>query len=368
MDLLDSPSFNVVLAHSSSRSFEVSLFIFPSDSDRPIAIYGTGGFASCLIALLSRCDRGVERVFDGDETRWGESFHGIRIENPEALRDWKRGDGILVVASSAFREIGLRLEDLGLREGEDFVDGVRFAMESEYLAQQVGLSSLRGCHRGRRAFLVGNGPSLTMEDLDRLNGEICFAANKIFLAYEATDWRPRYYCCCDPQVSINIRDRIRDLDATKFLANATCFYGERVENGFVLPYYYRNRPPMGDRPRFSVDPASGLYDGGTVIYMMMQLAYFMGVRELYLIGVDHSFSLPAGAEGALLPGGGDNHFHPDYRPEGEKWCRPDFAYVNRAFEYARDFLDQRGVKVINVSRRSALDVFPRADLESVLGG
>ena len=56
------------------------------------------------------------------------------------------------------------------------------------------LKALEDIHRGRRAFIVANGPSLRTEDLDRLKSEVTFASNKIHLAYDETDWRPIYLC------------------------------------------------------------------------------------------------------------------------------------------------------------------------------
>ena len=44
------------------------------------------------------------------------------------------------------------------------------------------LKALKDCHRGRRAVIVGNGPSLNVADLERLKDEITFASNKIYLA------------------------------------------------------------------------------------------------------------------------------------------------------------------------------------------
>ena len=40
--------------------------------------------------------------------------------------------------------------------------------------------NLKNKFKNKRCFIVGNGPSLTVQDLDRLVGEDCFAANLIF--------------------------------------------------------------------------------------------------------------------------------------------------------------------------------------------
>lgn len=327
-------------------------------------VYGVGGMGAGLLKILRRWDLEPLYFVDSAAETWGKKFEGVKIVSPEeSALVCQREKTLIIVASSFVAEISETLSGLGLKEGVDFVDAVRFAVKEDYETLDTRFSGYRDLHAGMRAFLVGNGPSLRMEDLDRLQGEVCFAANKIFLAYESTRWRPSYYCVCDPQVSILNQERIREVDTPKFLANSSCFYGEQFENGFVLPYFFRNRTIAGKEPRFSENPMEGIFDGGSVIYMMMQLAYFMGIRELYLIGLDHSFDIPKTAKGALLPGGGTNHFHPDYRPKGELWSRPDFDYMERAYAHAKAFFENKGGAIYNASRKSALTVYPRVDFD-----
>ena len=57
--------------------------------------------------------------------------------------------------------------------------------------------SLKNKFKNKRCFIVGNGPSLTVQDLDRLVGEDCFAANLIFKIFDKTKWRPKFYCIQD---------------------------------------------------------------------------------------------------------------------------------------------------------------------------
>jgi len=39
--------------------------------------------------------------------------------------------------------------------------------------------SLKDIHKGQRGFIIGNGPSLQMSDLDLLVGDVSIASNKI---------------------------------------------------------------------------------------------------------------------------------------------------------------------------------------------
>ena len=46
------------------------------------------------------------------------------------------------------------------------------------------LVALKKCCPGQRCFIVGNGPSLTIEDLEKIKNEFCFAANRIYTLYD----------------------------------------------------------------------------------------------------------------------------------------------------------------------------------------
>ena len=70
---------------------------------------------------------------------------------------------------------------------------------------------LKDIHKGGRGFIIGTGPSLQIEDLDLLKNEVTFACNKIYLAFNQTEWRPTYYSVLDILVAehnANIIDQL----------------------------------------------------------------------------------------------------------------------------------------------------------------
>ena len=46
------------------------------------------------------------------------------------------------------------------------------------------LAELKDIHKGRRAFIIGNGPSLKQTDLSKLKNEITFGMNRIYLLFD----------------------------------------------------------------------------------------------------------------------------------------------------------------------------------------
>ncbi|MCB1396692.1 MAG: DUF115 domain-containing protein [Rhodobacter sp.] len=238
-------------------------------------------------------------------------------------------------------------------------------------ANILAVASLRGRHTGRRAVIVGNGPSLRISDLDRLKSDITFASNKIFLAYDQTGWRPTYYSVEDHLVLENSREQIERLGgSTKiFPSNMRDFRYHASDTIFVPllpPKSFSD--PLSDPafPAFGQELTQGIGWGSTVVYSQIQLALYMGCSDIVLIGLDHSYDLPDTKVGnAYVAAGERNHFHPDYRRPGEVWHQPNIEVLEVSFARARAVCEARNVPIINASRESRLDVFERADFETL---
>lgn len=238
-------------------------------------------------------------------------------------------------------------------------------------SNRMMLSLLKNRHKGKRAVVIGNGPSLEIADLDRLKTEITFASNKIYLAYGQTKWRPTYYSVEDSLVIQNNQRAIADLDGSiKIFPDTVRAFG--FTDGKAI--YPRLLPPKSfqepladpDFPGFSDDLCQGLCWGSTITYSQIQMAIHMGCNEIILIGVDHSYTLPKIKEGNIYHYEGEqNHFHPEYRTAGEKWHQPNLEVLEVSYRKARDFCAARDIRILNASRKTCLDVFERSDFDTL---
>jgi len=231
------------------------------------------------------------------------------------------------------------------------------------------LRKLKGAHRGKRCFILGNGPSLSLDDIRKIKDEVTFSSNRIYLLFDQTDWRPTFYTSEDHRVLEQNSDEISNLvGMTKLIPNAGAdllnLNGGEIIFKLCYPVDVLNPLKDDDFPLFSFDASKMVYWGSTVVYTQMQLAAHMGFTEIYLIGVDHSYVVPKEKDGYMcISEGEQNHFHPDYRKPGEKWNPPMLDVLFRSYSRAREICETRGVKIYNATRGGKLEIFERKSLE-----
>ena len=230
------------------------------------------------------------------------------------------------------------------------------------------IKALKNKHKGKRAFIIGNGPSLKIEDLDKLKNEITFASNKIYLAFDQTDWRPVYYSVIDIMVAQNNSEKIKNLKLPNQIFTKQLFSYFDSNNIYITNKQNSNNQEYG----FSQNLLEGSLPGYTVLFFQMQLAYYMGIQEIYLIGTDFSFSISKQINEKSINGeilleqeNENNHFHPDYRQPGEKWTYPKLEEQKQAFKAANDFFNSKRYKIKNASRKTKLKVFPLVNFDDL---
>lgn len=231
------------------------------------------------------------------------------------------------------------------------------------------LEALRGKHEGQRVIVMGNGPSLSKVDFDDLNGWVTLASNKIFLAFDQCDWRPTYFSSEDDLVIMQNKDRLRskiDERSTVVMPYICKAYDPELYADVFFGYSFRK---LFDREQhFGTDAFRELYNGFSIVYTQIQLAMFMGAREIALIGVDFSFKTDTEKSkgGELVGGGAVNHFVKNYRKVGERWNLPMLDKQEISFALAEAESAKRGVKIYNCTPGSKLDVFERLPLEDFM--
>ena len=224
------------------------------------------------------------------------------------------------------------------------------------------LGRFHGRHRGQRCFIMGNGPSLGQMDLAPLANEITFGLNRIYLLFDRLPFRPSYFVAVNELVLGQFADDIRRLPMPKFLN-----WNQRRHFAQDDPSTCFVKTRLGLHDTFGDDPRHPLSAGGTVTYVALQLAYFMGFSEVILIGVDHSFAdtgTPNTTE-VRRAERDENHFHPDYFPKGSKWQLPDLLRSEMAYALARRAFEADGRRVLDATEGGQCPVFERAAFDAL---
>ena len=69
--------------------------------------------------------------------------------------------------------------------------------------------NLEGAFKGKRVFIVGNGPSLNKHDLSLLKDEYSIAVNGIFYKTKSEGYKPTFYVVEDRHV---MQDNLKEID------------------------------------------------------------------------------------------------------------------------------------------------------------
>ena len=229
------------------------------------------------------------------------------------------------------------------------------------------IRSLKDAKKGQRCFIIGNGPSLTTDDLNILKNEDTFAFNRIYFMFDKTDWRTTYYMCVDTGVLGMNLSEIEKLDLPVIILSdiARKSVKKQTDNIHYLYDYSRfkiNRWGF-DPPYISEEVSDHCCFCFTVTYDAIQLAIYMGYSKLYLLGVDHNYSVKVDAKGHVIK---DDSVK-DYFEGLEKTAITAMNYeaTTTAFKVARKYCDSHDIIIKNATRGGKLDVFERVSFDSL---
>jgi hypothetical protein len=231
------------------------------------------------------------------------------------------------------------------------------------------LLALRNRYAGRRAFVIGNGPSLRDTDVRKLRDEVTIGSNGIFLLFEETGFQPTFYTVEDRLVAEDRASTINHLTGMIKVFPMDLRGWLEPDEDTIYVNFLRQYPSF---PHFSADFVRKVYFGGTVTFLNLQLAYYLGAREVYLIGVDHSYQPPAEVDdqegNVILSRSEDvNHFDPNYFGPGFRWHDPKVDRMEQAYREAKDFFETHDGRIHNATVGGKLEVFPRVEYIQALG-
>ena len=242
-----------------------------------------------------------------------------------------------------------------------------FYFSSKKLAFDTNAAAIekyRNIHQGNRCFIIGTGPSLALSDIELIRNEITVGMNSIVKLFDKTSWRPTYYFIQD----IFAYDALAPLEKwfkgseTKLFLGQLCNTRQEDQKyqRFIHRPYHDSWQRLFNGPPFSEQCERYVYDGRTIAYTAMQFAAFMGIEEIYLLGVDCNYQKRK-----------DNHM------SGLSLSHDNAAFIADSHDVqlnamlltyakAEAWSREHGFRIFNASRGGNLDIFERVKLEDIL--
>lgn len=209
-----------------------------------------------------------------------------------------------------------------------------------------------------RCWIIGNGTSLNLTDVDMIAGQFSIACNRINLLYPEKNWRPDVYVHPEslapdiPYIQENIDLGIECYIGEHFqpdIKDAPNVHWIKDCHHHLLPFYSDELPDEWHFPQTCTF-------GGSV-NVAMQIAVLKGYDELILLGCD-----------LLYKTRNRSHFSPAYEHGGEQ--APFFAARNAFYGHiqALNYIRRKHlpVKVYNATPGGALELWERVRFEDVV--
>jgi len=226
------------------------------------------------------------------------------------------------------------------------------------------LAALKDAYRGKRCFIIGNGPSLRETDISKLKGEYTFGMNRVYLAFD--DWG------FQTSFLVSVNDLVIEQCVADFLAlEMPRFFSWRSRKFFEpsnlpisqLPTFLHT---TYTGPKFASDARGRLWEGATVTNVCLQLAFHMGFSQAILIGVDHSYAAKGKPNTTVVSEGEDrSHFDPRYFGKGFRWQLPDLDTSEQGYWLARQAYEAAGRSVLDATIGGQLRIFPKVEYLSL---
>lgn len=267
-----------------------------------------------------------------------------------------------------------------LSKAKNFIRHKIVKSKALQLSDNQSLGLLKNLHINQPAFVIGNGPSLNVKDLELIkqSGAITIGSNKIFLIFNETEWRPDYYTVADWCVIENNLEKIKTLNLFKLFPTEFIDLFAQTPNLTIngKNVFFKQIVPQRKKGElyysiFTEDLRNNVFVGETITNFNIQLANHLGCNPIYTVGLDGTYTIPKEQTqnkfgGTILISEGEtNHFHKDYRNKGETWSMPNTKAHEVEYSLCVKKLQEKGKILLNASRKTAVKSIPKIDFDSL---
>lgn len=216
------------------------------------------------------------------------------------------------------------------------------------------ITKLKNKYKGQKVFVIGTGRSINDTDLNLIK-DVTIGCNHLPRQY-----LPNYLCVSDMNMYKRHRREMDRYKTEKIFSVPAPNLSKEIMKKYDAPkhvrvpediykIYYEYDKFLKDGDLWDFESLSYTAGGYTVILdLCLPLAYFMGFKTVYLLGVDFT-------------GGG--HFYDNHISDEP----PLFADANLAgYKLVKEVFEADGRKIYNVTPHSRLNVFEKVNYVDVL--
>lgn len=248
---------------------------------------------------------------------------------------------------------------------------------------------LKDSQKGKRCFIIGNGPSIKDQDLLKLNGEQTFVVNTFWNHPQFKEINPKYYIITDTDVFpkeksnywseelLSKKHIIEESREIKMLLNV--LGKETIEKNNIYPqnkkYYIMLDGYFKEDGRFNIQIDKTIPQTKNVVITCLIAAAYMGFEEIYLLGCEHDFlAHPNLYSWKHFYEEGKINIHDKKDQEYFKLAKPSYeAQIDQVKTLFRNYrllktklsIENPKIRIFNATPNSFLDVFPMINFEEI---
>jgi len=244
---------------------------------------------------------------------------------------------------------------------------VRFRLtQASFSGDYLRLRALKDTYRGRRGFLVANGPSLNSMNLSLLKNEFICILNNGGRAiggmlphadmHVATD-NNKYRRFAAEFESVALTNSI----PYRFFNFKVRKVWKKLDQRSKRPYFIIGNPRPLLEMGFTRDPWHGYGECGTVVLWAVQIMYYMGFSEIYVLGVDLDYQSQGPYFYAL---GAKDRVH-EQDPTLKARRAAFVPHADKGFALALGVMQADGRKLMNAGVGGRLNALPRVNFAAL---
>ena len=220
----------------------------------------------------------------------------------------------------------------------------------------------KNCYQNHPCFILGNGPSLTFDLIDRIaqKGIFIFTVNGFALVLDKVRITVNAVCMSNED-AVNKYLNLYPDETLKFIRKSEGRARSRNSNVYELPFDCEHEKGIHKAKflkdgYFSLDPFKENFCGDTVVLdFCFPLAFFMGFTMVYLGGVDCDY----------IKGYFVENYEKSSVPRLRGMLNNDFSIAIPSYRYMYDFLTERGVNITRFTESEKLSFIPFKSLEDI---